>query len=66
MKPHSTNFVLINQAGRFLYHDNRGTTDNIDSARAYKTYRSAAKRCTDTNFKYIRVDEVNKDGSGIV
>jgi len=56
-KSFDTDFVLINKANRYLHKDNKSTTDSLNSAKTYKTYQGAGKRCEGTNFKYIRVDE---------
>lgn len=54
----NTDFVLINDNGRYLHKSGKGSTDNLNHARAYKTYRAADRRCVGTNWKYIRVDEI--------
>lgn len=58
MTVHSEDFVLVNDVGRYLHKNNKGSTDTLTQAKTYKTYQGAGKRCEGTNYKYVRVDEI--------
>lgn len=55
---HDEDFVLVTGSGRFLHKDNKSSTDALKNARTYKTWQGANCRAKNTNYKYIRVDEL--------